>query len=204
MAIKIGETADTIEVITAKITNLQNASGNSLTGWELLESSSIASSVASKEIDVSGYSGTYKVLRITCFGLTTVTDNVTFGVYSSADGGSTYLSSYRNVIGRSTDAGSTWTYSYNAARTSGEMMQGTGNDAFAEHHFEGYLYRYDQTNDAMFFARSVWWADDTAPNQSISTTTWSHAAVMDTLKFQASSGNIDGGDFYIWGLKAAP
>ena len=204
MAIKIGETADTIEATTAKFTNLQDSSGNPLMGWVLLSVDEITSSVAGWEHDVSPYQGTYKMLKIIGYGITTVTDGANMAWYSSDDSGSTYLTSYRNVIGRSTDAGSTWTYSYAAARANGECMTGTGNDAWAEHHFEADLYRFDQTSDAMIFCRATWWADDTAPNQAISTTTFSHGTTWDYLKFAATSGNIDGGTFYVWGLKAAP
>lgn len=202
MVLKIGDTVDTIECDKLIVTTAENQDNEELCEWTLLTKQSIGSSVANIEFDVSAYTdGTWEQIKIVGHEITTVTDNANLGLYASTNSGSSYFTSYRNVIGRSTDGASTWTYSYNATRSNMEIMQGTGNAAWERHYMEAILYcGATPSADTTLSTVCHWWANDTAPNQGFSSSTFTNSAVaVTTIKLQASSGNIDGGSFRIYG-----
>lgn len=204
MVLRLGNTTGVIECDTLKADTLQTSGGDDLAEWNFIASGSISSSVASLEIDCSAAAyANWDDIKFVVSQLTVVTDNVNVGMYVSTDGGSTYKSSYRNVIGRSTDATSTWTYNYSAARTQMEMLQGMGNAAWEYGQIEAIIYSLNEVlSDHQISAVGHFWADDTAPNQAFSSSTVNTASTTIThLKFQASSGNLDGGRWATYGRR---
>lgn len=204
MVLRLGNTAGVIECDTLKADLLTTSGGDDLAEWNFIESGSVSGSVASLAIDCSGAAyGDWDDVKFVVAQLTVVTDNVNVGMYASNDGGSSYKSSYRNVIGRSTDATSTWTYSYNGARAQMEMLQGMGNAAWEYGQIEAIIYSLNRSlSDHQISAVGHFWANDTAPNQAFSSSTVNTTGTAIThLKFQASSGNIDGGRWATYGRR---
>ena len=204
MVLKLGLTTGLVEATTVKADALKVTGGDYLAEWNLIDSGSETTSLANVEIDLSGAAySTWDDVKIVISQITVVTDNVNVGMYVSNDGASSYFSSYRNVIGRSTDATSNWTYAYSATRTQMEMIQGMGNAAWEYGQLEAVIYQLNAgLSDTQVSGTAHWWADDTAPNQAFSSSTVGTASTSIThFKIQATSGNIDNAQWSTYGRK---
>ena len=164
MVLKLGVTTGSIEADVIKTSSLLNADGNPYGEWEIIAFTETSSSVASQNFDITGAEYTkYDDIRFHGSQITTVTDGVNFLAYVSKDNAATYRTDYRDLIARSTDATTNFTHSYSASRGNIEIMQGTGNDAWARHWLDFIcIDPFVSKSDHMYEHVAGWWADDVA------------------------------------------
>jgi len=206
MVLKLGTTTGEIEASNVKTTTLVNANGETFGEWNLIEYTTVSSSKASHEIDISGseYSA-WDDIKIVGRNLSPVSDNVNLNFYVSTDSGSTYKSSYKDLIWRSNaEVTTVETFAYAPTRSASELLQGVGNDAWSNNNVEVTMFTpFHGLADVTWLSVGCsWYQTGAAFNYAIG---GAHCAVssldVTTVKFSWASGNIDQGDFASYGRK---
>lgn len=177
--------------------------------WVLLNTLTIGSSVADYDIDISGYTA-YEELKIVVYNLTQVTDNVILRISPSYDGGSTFKQAVNenlwNFMEGDTSAGglSGRFGGTTSGWTGGIWLQENWGNAAGEGWY-GTIHLLNWTeasvNTKLFVESSAARIAGQWTYLSGVGVFYITADVEDALRFDCSSGNLDGGTFYIYGRK---
>lgn len=172
--------------------------------WELISS---ATASASATIDFTGLSSTYFMYMVVANGVIPDTDSASLTLRTSTDGGSSY------------DSGaSDYGHAHLTARflTTQSISQGgdnsdsriiiAGSQGNASNEISNFV-MYLQNPSALQYFYANWTGASTLPTAERFTVTGSGARLsatdVDAIRFSMSSGNIDSGEFKLYGLKAA-
>lgn len=187
------------DVLVRTRDNVYGVNDITTVGWKLLSSQTASNSA---QIDFTQISATYSVYRIEVYGVVPATDNVSFLMRTSANGGSTYDSggtdyqygtAYASSGGVASAGGSTGAssiiFTTAAGNTTGEHLNmtvtlaGLSTAVYKTVHFQGGLYSATPT----YFGFS-------GAGMRVST------SAVNAVRFLMSSGNISTGTFKLFGL----
>ena len=172
--------------------------------WTILEVQEVTSSVSTVDFDVSGYTE-FDDLRWDVFNMTNTTNATNFNMYESTDGGSSYASSYNNMVFRSNHVSgvtSAMTRGYSSTRGSIEIATSLGNFSYCR--CSGYVEAYNWQSTSLrhlFRSYMIGWMNASQPGGFFHTSGINPSAAATDYKFQMTSGNIDGGQFILQGRK---
>ena len=189
---------------------IMGVSGVSTGDVVLLATNNITSGVSASAF-TSGITSTYGEYVFKFYGMHPATDDVTFQVNFSIDGGSNYnvtktTTFYQGQNGESSGDGGSLSYKNgeDLAQATGYQSLGTnlGNDA--DQHAAGELRLFNPASTTYakhFLSRCICmhsanYANDTFITGYINTT-----SAVNAISFQMSSGNIDVGKIKMWGVK---
>jgi len=172
--------------------------------WQLLATSSITSSVATHTLDMTAYAANWMRIKVVFNNVTSVSDGVSLYGKPSTDGGSSFLGG--SDIGASVQiagqAGGTPSITGVTGPWYVDIVAGAGLGNASDECAGGECIMFNHNDTArrtMFYVWSVC-TDDT--NSVRGTTQYMHIdslLAIDALGFSASTGNLDDGDFWIYG-----
>ena len=197
-------------ITTAKIANSAVTSAKTEDGTNLVKISSQTASSSSSIQITSGIDSTYKIYKFEFINVQPATNDVNFSVGFSINGGSNYTvaktgSGHQLQIG---EDGSSLSSGSQAIHNSGNstslhpISHSTGNGS--DEQLSGHMYLYNPSNTTFvksyFSEIQTYHASDLAmlhTTQGFANTT----SAIDGVKFQYSSGNINVGEFILYGVR---
>ena len=184
----------------------QAAAGGGDLDWELI-STATASNDAS--INFTGLSSTYAAYKIIIARVTPATDNVFFRMRTSTDNGSSYdagASDYAHVkFGGQMSTSATSFIKGDDADVGIELLANAGSDTNEDGALEVILYGHSiATHTAVTWVSSFKLHSAGGPGFALNGSGYRlSAADVDAIQFLYSSGNVESGEFYLYGLRAS-
>lgn len=190
--------------LTGSLPYVDYGDGLGSTEWVLLASSTISSSVAQHDIDMSSYIASWDRIKVAYTDVTVVTDDVPLYLDPSVDGGSTFLGG--------SDLGGTIGYSGASDGSPGiyavtnpfwvELVRGSGVGNAAGETASGDIIMTGHNDTSTYTLFRVFAANidgSGAVRLTHACTNLTDTGTPDYWRIKTSSGNIDGGVFTVYG-----
>ena len=205
-------TANTFTVLSGSTLTIASgatiANSGTATGFGGLIFISGATASNSATVAFTGISSTYETYVLTFNNVVPATDNVSFNMRTSTDGGSSYESgagNYRYVDERGSQGGTGVTGSASATEII-LVAAGSGVGSDTGEGFNGIAYLYHPSNTGLYTSISSHghYQDGAADSMYYqSSGTRIAAADVDAIQFYFSSGNIESGEINLYGMVKA-
>ena len=174
--------------------------------WTMLNTWSIdqLGSVTNFEMEVSQYMRQWDILRLDWVDVTNTTDAQSHGIEVSTDNGASYISTYHRNLHKFRSDSASAVNNFNTTAASIEAVWGNGNDAWAigagsvSWHT---LRNFRGSCDIVFYCESICWSSTQHAIMYAGHSVDPLDTPITTLKWEVGGGNIDGGNWKLYGSK---